>query len=773
MLTIELPGWIQKKEIRAEPDVVVNIVLEAGAVAKVFGDSERGEEDAPRHAEGFVYAGGRAFESDNCAGHLRGNRSKDMKHAIGHGQMDYRTGMRRIAEPVSIAVLCLVVAAGVIGLWPELSIARVDLNDNVSHIALIERIVETVEHGGNPLDAWSPEWTFGFPMLRVYQPLAHLLVAAVYFALGKSVALMTVFVWVRFLAVVLTPVSFYAAARLMEFDEVAAVACAVAAPLISSSGLFGLEYGSYVWAGNGLFPQSVAVHLLLFALGLGFRAVRLGRGYVAPGVLLGLTFVAHLIYGYMGAVSLAVLAVLPGDKTALRARVTRLMKLGAVSAGICLFQLLPLAIDGPIVNHSRWEAAWKWDGYGAAGTLGYLFRGEVLDANRWPVLSLVAAGGLVVVLWRWRSTTVAQRFAPAGFVLWTMLLFGRPFWDGALWLFGISPDMQLHRVAAGMQLFAVLLIGVAFGAMWRYRRALAIVAAIAVAAPAAVERGRYLANNARWGRENLAAYAGAEPALNAVIGRVREIGGRVYTGVPAGWGGQHKIASVPFFAFLSVRQVPAVAYLYHAMALTAEIQPRLDEWRIGHYQLFGIRSVVAPAGIQTALPPFWHRDQTIGRFDVFTIPNSGYFDVVDVSEALRVDKSSFYDVNDRWLAGPDVERRRHLLLEIDGSAGPVSDGAGAAGAIVDERESGGEYRADADLSRPAYVLFKMTWHPNWHAWVDGAQVKTAMLSPGFAGVPVPAGRHRVRFEYEGSAWRVWLALAGVVGVAGVRVWARR
>src|SRR5690242_6847666 len=102
--------------------------------------------------------------------------------------------MDSINRRVKVCILCAIVIVGAAGLWPELSIARVDLNDNVSHFALIERIVQTLERGGNPLDTWSPEWTFGFPMLRVYQPLAHLLVAGIYFALGKTVALMTVFV---------------------------------------------------------------------------------------------------------------------------------------------------------------------------------------------------------------------------------------------------------------------------------------------------------------------------------------------------------------------------------------------------------------------------------------------------------------------------------------------------------------------------------------------------------------------------------------------------
>src|SRR3954452_8917849 len=90
---------------------------------------------------------------------------------------------------VSAALLACVLLTNAVALWQETSISRVDLNDNVFHFTLIERIVQAVQAGENPLDCWSAEWSFGFPVLRVYQPLAHLIVAGLYFGLGKSVSL--------------------------------------------------------------------------------------------------------------------------------------------------------------------------------------------------------------------------------------------------------------------------------------------------------------------------------------------------------------------------------------------------------------------------------------------------------------------------------------------------------------------------------------------------------------------------------------------------------
>ena len=72
------------------------------------------------------------------------------------------------------------------------------------------------------------------------------------------------------------------------------------------------------------------------------------------------------------------------------------------------------------------------------------------------------------------------------------------------------------------------------------------------------------------------------------------------------------------------------------------------------------------------------------------------------------------------------------------------------------------YRAEIETSRPSYLLFKTTWHPNWKAEVDGQPVRTAMLSPGFAGIPVAtAGRHSVEIRYSANAWQSILAILGV------------
>jgi hypothetical protein len=674
---------------------------------------------------------------------------------------------------IARAVLVAVLIVNAAGLWPDLSASRVDLNDNVSHFAMVERMVQAVERGGNPLDAWSPEWSFGYPMLRVYQTLPHAMTALAYFALGKTVALMTVFVWIRFLSVMLLPLSFYAAAKLMDLGPKTAAAAAILSPLISTSGLYGLEYGSYVWAGSGLFPQAVATHFLLLSIGFAFRALRRGERLHLAGVLLGLTFLCHFIYGYIGALSICLMAVMPDPKVGRVLRIRRTAWIAMVAVLVAAFQLAPLLLDGAWINHSRWEPAWKWDSFGGGQVIHWLVTGELLDHGRLPVLSLLALLGLVLSFRESRRAggmDPARRFILVATPLWILMFCGRPFWGPLVVMLGVPPDLQMHRLIGGVHVFMLLLAALGFAGLWTLlaRRWLVLAAPVVTALllyPAVTERAGYLHNNAVWGRTNLAAFTSAAPAIDAAVARLKERGGRVYPGMAANWGAQFKVGDLPFFALLSTRQVPAVAFLYHSMALTGELMVRFNEWNPDQYRLFGIRTVAAPAGITTPLPAFWKPTDRIGRFQLYQVPDTGYFDIVDVPGAVKTTRDTFYDVNDRWLASDAVARRQHLLLDWKGDARviPPSSAVGSPpGRILSERQDSDVYQAEFEAVRPSYALFKMTWHPNWKVYVDGKPEESAMLSPGFLGVPVSTGRHRIVCRYEPGALKLGLAIVGLL-----------
>jgi hypothetical protein len=216
-----------------------------------------------------------------------------------------------------------------------------------------------------------------------------------------------------------------------------------------------------------------------------------------------------------------------------------------------------------------------------------------------------------------------------------------------------------------------------------------------------------------------------------------------------------------------------VSYLYNATALPSDIMMRFEEGNAAHYRLFNIRSVMTP--VIPGAPPFLTPLRDIGRVRVLEAPGDGYFDLVDAPVVVPIDRYSFYDVNDRWLHSTWLAPKQYLWLDLKGGAparlpriSPTSPLPSApapgenAGTVRNERQAGQVYQAELEVARESLALFKMTWHPNWVAYIDGNPRQTVMLSPGFLGVPVSPGHHQILCRYEPGNWRVFLALAGFV-----------
>lgn len=54
--------------------------------------------------------------------------------------------------------------------------------------------------------------------------------------------------------------------------------------------------------------------------------------------------------------------------------------------------------------------------------------------------------------------------------------------------------------------------------------------------------------------------------------------------------------------------------------------------------------------------------------------------------------------------------------------------------------------------RTAVVMLKASFDPRWTVTLDGVEAHPQMIAPGFVGVRVAPGRHRVLFEYHPYPW---------------------
>jgi hypothetical protein len=126
----------------------------------------------------------------------------------------------------------------------------------------------------------------------------------------KQVSLLTLFNLVRYLLLVLLPLTVWWSMRTIGFSSVASAIGAAFSPLISSNYLYGFEYNSYVWRGYGIYTQLWAMHFLFIATAYLNRVLKIGTGYIAAILACSMVVLSDLIYAYMLGVTGAILFVL-------------------------------------------------------------------------------------------------------------------------------------------------------------------------------------------------------------------------------------------------------------------------------------------------------------------------------------------------------------------------------------------------------------------------------------------------------------------------------
>ena len=229
---------------------------------------------------------------------------------------------------------------------------------------------------------------------------------------------------------------------------------------------------------------------------------------------------------------------------------------------------------------------------------------------------LVAFGIAIAVLKRSPETS----FVLAACAAWLALYFGRPFWGDALYLVGITPAMQLHRLIGPVQIFAVLLAAIGINWAWeRSHRSVYVLLAIGlILCPAIQERRTYLAQNATWRNETRAAFTVDGPNIEAALAIAKQRGGRAYAGLPLTYGAAFRIGSVPVYSLFPPRQIPCVGYLYIGFLPQNMEMYSFNERLPTDYARMDVRTVIQPAG----MPPF-PGTSLIGVYGRFAVYRTG------------------------------------------------------------------------------------------------------------------------------------------------------
>lgn len=689
---------------------------------------------------------------------------------------------------MALLLVLLAMVFNAILLWPEVGIPTMSLNDEVYHLSAIQEASLALRQGKDVTDFWFSKIELGYPLFHHYQHLPQTILAVIHQFISPLFSLSRLLDFSRFFLLVLYPLSIFWAMHRFGFSYLAGGLAALVASLFSTNGLFGLEYGSYVWRGFGLYPQLWAMFFLPLALAEIYHAVCKNKPLFWAVFLSTIVLLSHVYYGYLLVLSSVLFVFLRPKRKEIFNRLKNLILIFLFVGLITSYFFLPLLLDIEYTNRSQWIPSWKYDSFGAKKVLSDLFKGEIFDFGRFPCLTILFFLSLVLFFAQKSYKKENYRFLLFWSVLCLFLFFGRPTWGVFFNILPFSRFLQFHRFIGGFHLVATMIIGVGGALFWqrilqRFSRftIFAFIVFLVILTPVYLERIKFCEENKMWRIENQQAFSIAKEELSDIEETLKDLPpARVYAGLPATWGDYpyYRIGSVPFYSIFSQWGIDSFGYSYHSEALSADVRLDFDDTRPEQYNLFNIRYVLLH---KTWTAPFYyHPLKEFENYILYQIPTTGYFDLVDVNAVFYGAPSGFYRANSQWLFSSLPELKQHPIIEIGKkpkeTSGLISFPFGkvdeevlnslaqpqtSGGEILDEKIQSNGYQVQFEASRETYLILKANYHPGWQVYLDNSQVSPVMLAPGFVGIKVQPGTHEALFVYEPPAYRFPLLVLGI------------
>ena len=693
---------------------------------------------------------------------------------------------------IAFSLVFFAIVFNAVFLIGEITVPTFSLNDEVLHLTATQDASLALRQNLDPTDFWLAQIGLGFPLFHYYQHLPQAVLAVLDQGTSNFLPLSRLFDISRYLLLVFFPLSVYLAMRRFDFDYVAAGLSAIIASLFSTNGLYGIEYGSYIWRGFGLYTQLWAMFFLPIALAEIYRTIKKEGSWFWPVFLSAIVLLSNLLYGYILVVSAILFVFLTPDKVEIFSRFKRLAGIFILTALVTAFFFVPFILDFTYLNRSGWEELFKYNSFGAIVVLKNLFTGNLLDYGRFPVLTLVFFLAVLAVITQWKQEKYRLLLIITFF--WMLIYFGRPTWGELLNILPFSQDLHFHRFISGFQMGAVMLTGAGISLLWIWVKKFSlknpsykipIIAGIVfllLLSPVFLERAHFYQQNTQWKAANQNAFLSKSQEILEITDTLKNLPpGRVYAGMPADFGNdpRYKIGFVPLYAIFPQLDLDSFGYAYSAFPLSTDVRLSFNTAKPEQYNLFNIRYVVLH---ETQRPPdFYSKIREFEDFTLYEIPTTGYFDVVDVPAIFYGDKNNFYYPNAKWLSSPLTALKQYPILELgdkpENTYGlpvfsfkevddqllsnlirPQPEG----GEIVQETMSVNEYRAEFVANRESYLMLKTNYHPGWDVTLDNKKVVPVMLAPGFTGIKAAPGTHQVVFSYQPPSYRLPLFILSVL-----------
>ncbi len=686
--------------------------------------------------------------------------------------------------------------------------------DAVGHYDLVVNTMDVLSifFSTGELRLWNQDYYFGFPLFFFYAPLPYVFLAGLSFITTINALFLLKLSIVLFFS--FFPLVIYMAARLMELEEKWALCIAFFSTSLSSATVFGLEY--YAFFATGLFSQLWATVLFPIAFAFSYRYFVLKKGNPFYSVFFFyLTFISHLFVGLIAGMSIGLLFLLSfffqkeRKQLLLNGSILFLFFFLSIS-----FFVIPYFFNQDYFGNISFDLQRKEQGFGFVQTMSLLLEGELLDYSfsfsRVPVLTLLFFFGTMVSFF-WKE--FREKYNPLSLFLFIAFVFSITAVAGktSFSIFDKLPvlsTLQTFRFIFLFHFVALFYIGIALWWFWalleRWKHMnLFFVLLFLFAAPVFYERMQ------TFKEYSIIHDLSAEPAYWRVVTAIKEspLNKRIYIppstdllNHPQQLQALPLLTGNPIFISASIGAHDSFSAYYAKLPLSYDLADLfavdfLIEGRDNNITLsttkepasyFSVVSVPfavnAPARDARELIIAWlfsnaslaghyMEIETLEKPIVFTAikNNKNFIALVEtgtdfahsISGHIYFDKAPTMIVQ---LQNASFEISSYNYFQEYTSLHPMR----TCGKVQQEQYARGYYNATVSvLEEDCFVLFKMSYHPEWKVFVDDNEEQLRMLSPSFMGVAVPLGTHEIIFSYEIFWWRIMLGILGIVSLLGL------
>jgi hypothetical protein len=693
---------------------------------------------------------------------------------------------------IAFSLVFFAIVFNAVFLMAEMTVSTFSLNDEVLHLTATQEASLAIRQNMNPTDFWLTQIGLGFPLFHYYQNLPHVVLAGLDQVTSSFLPLSRLFDISRYFLLVFFPLSVFWAMRRFGFDYIAAGLSAFISSLVSTNGLYGIEYGSYIWRGTGLYTQLWAMFFLPLALAEIYRTIKQEGSWFWPVFLSALVLLSNLLYGYILVLSAALFIFLTPDIPEIVARFKRLAGIYILTAIVTAFFFVPFIIDLPYLNRSVLEEPFKYNSFGAIVVLRDLITGNLFDYGRLPVLTLVFFLAALAVITQWKQEKYRLLLVLTFF--WLLVYFGRATWGEMVNVLPFSQDLHFHRFIGGFQVGMVMIIGAGLSLIWQRIKTFSLkdpsnkipiitgIVFLLLLSPVFLERAHFYQQNSHLKILSQTAFLSKSQEISEIKDTLNNVPlGRVYAGLPADFGNDplYKIGYVPLYAIVPQLGFDSFGYAYSAFPLSTDVRLNFNNTKSEQYNLFNIRYILL---YKTQNPPdFYFKVREFDDFILYQVPTAGYFDIIDVPAIFYGNKTDFYYPNTKWLLSSLPKLKQHPIIELGTIPEKIyslpvfsfrqvdnillsnlSKVQPDGGEILQENMSINEYRAQFVANRESYLILKTNYHPGWDVTLDNKKVTPVMLTPGFIGVQVSKGTHQVVFSYKQPSYRIVLFVLGII-----------